>query len=172
MIPVTFLQARAWRDNESVSRLAVRNAPACTRGHANLGEALWWASQALELRPESVEMLEVAAEASRRSGDLAAAQRYLERRLDLTPNAAALSDLAILRWQAGDSQGALQLWRTATELPGTRAAIWLNLAQAYESLGQPEAAAAAYRQFLRRERGELPEVRAAAEGRLRVLTED
>lgn len=112
---------------------------------ARAGERL---ERALALDPRSSAALEVAAEVARRGGDIDAARGFWERRLELDPNhSPTLSNLAILEWNEGQVERAVELWRSAAGQPGAPAEIWLNLGRALAATGSRAQAEEAFRRY-------------------------
>lgn len=115
----------------------------------DLEEALSHARRALALSPDSVEALTLIAMTQRQMGEAVGARRTWERILEHDPaNPSALSNLAIYSWQEGDHERALGLWNLAVQDPDVPDEVWLNMGRAYDLLGRPDEAEAAYRRFL------------------------
>jgi len=58
--------------------------------------------------------------------------------------------LAILEWQEGEADRAFEYWLKAIEHPDAPAGVWLNLARAYEELGDREGARRMYGEYAAR----------------------
>lgn len=90
------------------------------------------------MTPDSQQLLAQAAEARRR-GEMDAAQRLLEQLVAADPGCApALNSLGLIALGAGDAAGAASHLARAAEIDPRAPPIWLNLAEAYRSLGRTD----------------------------------
>jgi len=111
--------------------------------------------KALELAPDPEKMLGLMGNIHRQRGRLDLARASWEALLAREPNdPETLSNLGILEWQEGDTDKALEYWLKATEDSDAPAGVWLNLARAYEELGDREGARRMYEEHAAR-RGKL-----------------
>jgi Flp pilus assembly protein TadD len=121
----------------------------------DLEAALDYSESALELAPDPEKMLGLMGNIHRQRGRLDLARASWEALLAREPNdPETLSNLGILEWQEGDTDKALEYWLKATEDSDAPAGVWLNLARAYEELGDREGARRMYEEHAAR-RGKL-----------------
>lgn len=80
------------------------------------------------------------------AGDSTASEQALQRAIGISPDAASLSNLGLIKYQAGDYAAAVDLRRRATELAPQDFLVWGNLGEALQADPRNAAAArAAYR---------------------------
>ena len=123
--------------------LTLRGAIAVEEGEFD--EAVEQLRRAVALSPTDTSIRRQLGEALAAGGDLAAAAAALDEALQLAPDdVPVLVDLAHLRLMLDDGAGAQAAIERAAELLPSDASIQLALARIYESLGQPDRAAATY----------------------------
>ena len=117
----------------------------------DLETALEYSESALELAPDPEKMLGLMGNIHRQSGRLDLAREPWEALLAREPNdPETLSNLAILEWQEGNTDRAFEYWLQAIEHPEAPAGVWLNLARAYEEIGDREGARRMYEEHAAR----------------------
>jgi Flp pilus assembly protein TadD len=114
-----------------------------------LDQALAHALRARKLATDPVESLALIADIQVRRGGTDAAREAWRELLEYDPdNPSALSNLAILEWEAGDRDSAMARWKHAARQPGASSGVLLNLGRAYDQLGLVQEAVGVYRRYL------------------------
>ncbi|HEY6941205.1 tetratricopeptide repeat protein, partial [Dokdonella sp.] len=103
--------------------------------------------EAVALKPDDAGLWGTFGALCMEAGDNAEAARALQRSVDLEPGYAALSNLGLLRYQAGDYAAAATLQRQAAELNPLDFMVWANLGMALKAEpATADQARAAYRE--------------------------
>ncbi|MFQ5789827.1 MAG: tetratricopeptide repeat protein [Acidobacteriota bacterium] len=121
--------------------------------YASLGQidvAMAYVRRAMELGPGASEYPYLLSLFLREKGDLGGALAYARRALSLSPQNALLHNaLGVILSDMGDENQALLAFKRAAELDPENPAYTLNLAAAYEKLGQAEKSAGAMERYRR-----------------------
>jgi tetratricopeptide (TPR) repeat protein len=97
--------------------------------------------QAIQLAPDSADVLRIGGEVLRAAGDLGNAARVAGRALAADPDDGRVVALAAtLRWEQGDIDGALAIARAATPEARRRAELLRVHARMYRAVGRPDEA--------------------------------
>jgi len=151
---VTVMRNPVWRDTDTVFAILLKNHPESARvlwwlGERRLNAGDWegakpWFYRALEVWPYQAQYLAEFALGLKEHGELAEAERMVEQAVALRPGYADSHILlGVIRLQRNDPEGAIRAADQASEAVGEHPLIYWLRADAYERLGELEAAAAA-----------------------------
>jgi len=157
---VTVMRNPVWRDTDTVFAILLKNHPESARvlwwlGERRLNAGDWegakpWFYRALEVWPYQAQYLAEFALGLKEHGELAEAERMVEQAVALRPGYADSHILlGVIRLQRNDPEGAIRAADQASEAVGEHPLIYWLRADAYERLGELEAAAAAASAALR-----------------------
>ena len=155
----TRLQLAHWQNGITLFEHAIRSTENNYLAHNNLGTAFLEAGEidkgmeqlsiALEIKPESPEVLYNLGLALKQKGHLDGAARYFAEALDTSPNLAdAHNNLGIIRMAQGDGEKAMQHFSKALEIDPQLFAAHNNLGAALDLKGRSEEAIAHYQRAL------------------------